>query len=351
MAGAQGLGRSALARIGIPVVVALSASALGTLVGCDRGAPSTASARQAQRAAEPEILVTVPPLKGLVEMVAPAGVRVRALMAPGRSEHGYEFTPADLAAMARADLVVYVGLGLEPAVAKLAQQRALPAVNFADAVGIKGEDSDHHDHEGHVHTEACEHGHGADPHLWLDPVLVEQLLPALSARVRAALEARGPIAPATLAELDERLASARARVKAIDEAYRTELANLPSRAIVTHHAAWGRLAERYNLTVAEVLRPVESAEPDAARVAQVASALRERKASVIFVEPQFSQESARRVAEAAGVGVAVLDPLGSGDWEALMRANLRALVQGLGGGGGGQASPGDSVPASKPSAS
>lgn len=343
MAGAQSFGRSALGQIGL----ALAASAMGTLVGCDRGAPSSASARTVERAAEPEILVTVPPLKGLVEMVAPAGVRVRALMAPGRSEHGYEFTPADLAAMARADLVVYVGLGLEPAVAKLAEQRSLPAINFADAVGIKGEPIP----DDHVHTEACDHGHGADPHLWLDPVLVEQLLPTLSARVRAALEARGPISPATLAELDERLASARARVKAIDGAYRAELANLPSRAIVTHHAAWGRLAERYNLTVAEVLRPVETAEPDAARVAQVASALRERKAPVIFVEPQFSQESARRVAEAAGVGVAVLDPLGSGDWEAMMRANLRALVQGLGGAGGGQASPGDSVPASKPSAS
>ena len=335
MAGAKAFGRSALSRIGIPVLLAVA-----SIAGCDQRAPSS---RAVERAAEPEILVTVPPLKGLVEMLAPPGVRVRALMAPGRSEHGYEFTPADLASMARADLVVYVGLGLEPAVAKLATQRELPALNFADAVGIKGEEIPHD----HVHTEACEHGHGADPHLWLDPVLVEQLLPALSARIRTALEARGPLSPAQIAELDTRLTDARARVKSVDEAYRAGLANLPSRAIVTHHAAWGRLAERYNLTVAEVLRPVENAEPDAARVAQVASALRERKAPVIFVEPQFSQESARRVAQAAGVGVAVLDPLGSGDWEAMMRANLRALVEGL----GGQASPGGSSPAPGPSAS
>ena len=48
---------------------------------------------------------------GQIERAARSTVTV--LMQPGKSEHGYEFTPADVAALATADLVVYVGLGLE----------------------------------------------------------------------------------------------------------------------------------------------------------------------------------------------------------------------------------------------
>src|SRR5882757_8715144 len=69
--------------------------------------------RQPDKAAGLRAVVTIPPLKGLIEPLLPPGTTVTVLMQPGRSEHGYEFTPADMAAMARADVFVYVGLGLE----------------------------------------------------------------------------------------------------------------------------------------------------------------------------------------------------------------------------------------------
>lgn len=306
------------------------------LAGCDRGPTAPTGPLR--------VVVTVPALAGLVKPMLPADAELKILMQPGRSEHGYEFTPTDIAALGRADLVVYVGLGLEPQVRAFLQKRPRESrriLCFAEAVGLQkpGEAVAPHDH---AHDHDHDHAHdenehaGVDPHLWLDPVLVNELLPQLRDQIGAALRERGALDDPARARLDEAAGSTRAVVEAVDREYRERLAPFAGRAIVTHHAAFGRLAERYGLVVAEVLRPLESAEPTPGQIAQVVDAVRSRGVAAIFVEPQFDATAARRVAEAAGVRVGVLDPLGTGDWARLMRANLDSLVSNLGGPPGGE---------------
>lgn len=288
-------------------------------------------------------VVTVPALAGLVGPMLPEGADLKILMQPGRSEHGYEFTPTDIAALGRADLVVYIGLGLEPQVRSFVEKRGNDrrrVVCFAEVLGlqkpgetVKPHDHSHdhaHDHDhAHVEAEEAEH-HAADPHLWLDPVLVKQFIPAVRAQVEAGLRSRNAFDEAAKARLDAAEQQVLAEVAAVDEEYRVKLGPFAGRAIVTHHAAFGRLAERYGLVVAEVLRPIEGVEPSPSQVAQVVEAVRARQVPAIFIEPQFDSTAARRVAEAAGVGIGTLDPLGTGDWAGLMRANLNELVAKLG---------------------
>ena len=121
------------------------------------------------RAAGPiRVVVTVPPLAGLIKPMLPADANVTVLISPGRSEHGYEFTARDIAAMAQADMVFYVGLGLETQVeAYLRDHRSKTRrdISFAQAIGI-GAATETHDDHAHEHEE--EHVHaGPDPHLWL----------------------------------------------------------------------------------------------------------------------------------------------------------------------------------------
>ncbi|MCC6678365.1 MAG: zinc ABC transporter substrate-binding protein [Phycisphaerales bacterium] len=284
-------------------------------------------------------VVTVPALAGLVKPMLPQGAELRILMQPGRSEHGYEFTPTDIAALGRADLVVYIGLGLEPQVRTFIEKRPSESrrvVCFAEVLGLQkpGEAVKPHDHaHDHDHPESAEARHEehayVDPHLWLDPVLVEAFLPALRDQIGAALQARGRLDLGAKARLDEAAGSVQAVVAEVDREYRERLAPFAGRALVTHHAAFGRLAARYGLEIAEVLRPMESAEPTPGQIAQVVEAVKSRGVHAIFIEPQFDASAARRVAEAAGVRVGTLDPLGSGDWAGLMRANLDSLVSNL----------------------
>jgi zinc transport system substrate-binding protein len=313
------------------------------LTSCDSRRDSRAQAPASNVKAETlTAVVTVPPLRSLVEPLLPAGSHVQTLMAPGRSEHGYEFTPSDLAALSGADLVVWVGLGLEPQVdAFIARQAVGPQVRlkFADAVGVSSEgdgpgDSDGHDHD-HGHEHAGSHaesddGHhhgGVDPHLWVDPVLVKKLIPNIQASIQHALERRGQWNDAAQASLADATAKLTQRVDQVDAEYAKRLKPLAGKAIVTHHAAFARLAERYGLRVAAVIRNVEGAEPDAGKLAEVVDAIKRENASAIFIEPQFDASMARRLAESAGVQVGTLDPLGMGDWFATMNANLDELTR------------------------
>ncbi|MBL8991466.1 MAG: zinc ABC transporter substrate-binding protein [Phycisphaerae bacterium] len=294
-------------------VVLAATTAIG---GCrPAGVPDT------DRRGPLRVVVSIAPLKGLVEALVPPGTVVDLLIPPGASEHGYEIPPGRLAAVATADLVVFVGLGLEPQVDALLGQRPNPnrrVVRFDRVAGVEA-DSDDHRHE-HEHDETCDHGHAADPHLWLDPVLVEQLVEALAREVDA-LDTATP--------RERRAARAqelRAKVRGVHDAYGRSLGPLAGRTIVVGHDAWGRLAARYGLkTVA--LKGLTAAEPTPGDLRRAIESIGGDATTTVFVEPQLSPAAAERIARATGARVETLDPLGSGDWFAMMDANLAALVR------------------------
>lgn len=293
--------------------------AAAVLAGC-RPAGGPESGRQGPL----RVVVSIAPLKSLVEALVPPGTVVDLLIPPGASEHGYEIPPGKLAAVATADLVVCVGFGLEPQVDALIQQRPNPArrvVRFDRVAGVEGGSADHgHDHE---HDETCDHGHGADPHLWLDPVLVERLVEAVAREVESLDRETPPDRRAARAE------GLRARVRATHEAYDRVLGPLAGRTIVVGHDAWGRLASRYGLkTVA--LKGLTATEPSPGDLRRAIESIGGEAITTVFVEPQLSPAAAERIARATGARVETLDPLGSGDWFAMMDANLAALRRAFG---------------------
>jgi ABC-type Zn uptake system ZnuABC Zn-binding protein ZnuA len=281
--------------------------------GCERGA-------QAPREPGPvRVVVSIPPLAGLCRALLPDDAEVRVLVEAGRSPHGFEPTPSDIAAIGRADLVVLVGMGIEsflPASVRSGER----VVVMAEAIGVS--EGDAPAHEGHEHA----HGEGdADPHLWLDPVLVERFLPTLAERVGEILPRAG-VGAEGLEAARAAVALQRARVLAIDEAYRRRLAPHAGAAIITQHAAWSRLAVRYGLEVVGVIQPSEAVEPSPGQLAEVIAAGKEHRVRAVFTESQLDARLARRVAEQLGASVGTLDPLGRGDWEAMMQENLDTLV-------------------------
>jgi zinc transport system substrate-binding protein len=276
------------------------------------------------------VVVTIPPVQGLVSPMLPEGSTIRSLMPPGRSEHGYEFTPTDLVALAKADLVVLVGLGLESRIEQELKDRPIQGrivLNLGDALGLVQVAP--HDHD-HAHGEACDHDSTRiDQHVWLDPVLVESLIPKVKESIAAVLDSQGAAA-ATKTSLDEKSQAWTRRVAQMHESYTQRLEPLKGRVLVTHHNAFSRIAQRYGLTIAASIRELDDAEPTPSEVAAAVRAIKSGNVRAVFVEPQMNQAVPRRLAAAAKVKVDVLDPLGDGDWCALMEKNLDALVRGLG---------------------
>lgn len=268
----------------------------------------------------PLVLVEVAPLVGLVRPLIDEAVEVRPIVPAGVSPHGYQLTPSDIADLSRATLVITVGAPLEPSINRAIDQVVSKDAifNIADTLGIDAAACDHPEHN---HGIDESHDHGADPHLWLDPVLMIDFIEP----VADAIAERG-IAHRSQSGYRKSLAAALA---SLDGSFRNELAPFEGRAIVTHHDAFRRIADRYGLKVAEVIRPVSSVEPTPGDLALAAEAVREHGVGAIFTEPQFSDALPKRIASQAGVKIYTLDPVGSEDWINLMRANLRALVAGL----------------------
>lgn len=277
------------------------------------------------------VVVSIPPLVGLVQPLLPPASEVRVLVPAGRSAHGYQPSAEDIKAIAQADAIIFVGLNLESGLVRAV--RGKPVIRASELLGLESGGSsggasgghdhashdDHEDHSGHDH--AHDHGGSGDPHIWLDPVLMAEFVRALPAALPESLRRE---------DSESNAAWLAGKIDEVDSEYRERLAPFAGRSIVTHHASFNRPAERYGLQVAAVLRAIETLEPSPADMAAAVRAIKERGVGAIFVEPQFGMTSAERVAETAGVELVTLDPLGDGNWFALMRSNLDGLVEGLG---------------------
>lgn len=281
------------------------------------------------------VVVTISPLLEAARALAPEGSAVSVLTPPGVSHHNHEPSPSAVASLMDADVVVMVGMMLEPRVEAALKKHPRPwrrLVVFGEVVGPEAAAFGAVcEHEGHEHGHAHDHDHSmGDPHLWLDPTLMEKLVVAMRGAVEGALGSMGRLDDAERARLDAAEARLIEEARAVDEEYRAAIADVASRVIVTHHDAYSRIAARHGLEVAAVIRPIHSVEPTPGAVMEAVEAIRKRGAKVVFIEPQFSSGAATRIAELTGARILTLDPIGNGDWAEMMRANLAALVEGLG---------------------
>lgn len=309
------------ARALLPLAL-LSASAV---FGCGRSLPAP-TAPSAHRESGPlRVVTSIPPLESLAQSLTPSGSQIGSIIAPGQSPHTFEPKPSDLDRLARADLVVIVGLGIEASLPHtvLATTRCL---SMSEALGLAA--ANEHEDSAHDHEESAHEHTGADPHLWLDPALVADFVPILAERVRAAALSAGAT-PTETQTISDHEAALLQTVRSIDAAYRERLAPFAGAAIITQHGAWSRLADRYGLEVVGVIQGAESVEPSAAHIADLLKLARDRHVHAVLTEPQLDSAIARRIAGQLHVPVGTLDPLGSGDWAQTMRANLDALVDAL----------------------
>jgi zinc transport system substrate-binding protein len=228
-------------------------------------------------------------------------VRVRDLTPPGAEPHDLELSTDDVDAILDADLVLYLGGGFQPGVAKAAERSG----HGLDLLGP---------------------GEGDDPHVWLDPVRMTQVVD----RVEGALEAADP---AAAPGFRQRAGAFRAELGQLDAEYRSGLGRCQRRVIVTAHAAFGRLARRYGLEQQALTGISPEAEPDPARLARLADLVKARGVTTVFTERLVSPRVAQALAREAGVGTAVLDPLEGrveGGYTAGMRRDLAVLRTALG---------------------
>jgi zinc transport system substrate-binding protein len=243
------------------------------------------------------------PLAFAAQAIGGPDLDVRNLTPPGAEPHDLELSPADVRQLRSADLVLLLGDGFQPQLEDAAGDGAR-VLRLLD-------------------TDGLERFPNGDPHVWLDPLRYA----VIARRVGVPLY-REPAARAFAA-----------RLRALDQDFRRGLAHCERRELVTSHAAFGYLAQRYGLRQLAITGLSPEAEPTPRQLERVVDRIRETHATTVFVEPLVSPRLADAAAREAGVQTAVLDPLEGltkaeakrgEDYFSRMRANLAALREALG---------------------
>jgi len=284
-----------------------------------------------------KVLASFYPLQYVAEQVGGEHVTVDNLTPPAAEPHDLELAPAQLRDIGLADVVVYLS-GFQPAVDEGVETRAPELlVDAADVVTLEAHPGEHADEGDHEHTEGADdgHDHGAlDPHFWLDPTRLAAVGHAVADQLAQADPENAETYAANAQALEDRLA-------ALDADFAEGLAGCEGATLVTSHAAFGYLAERYGLEQVGIVQLDPEGEPSPARVREIGDVVRDHGVTTIFSETLVSPKVAETLAADLGVSTATLDPLeglspdaptdgsGQADYESVTRANLAALQEGL----------------------
>ncbi|MFF0577441.1 metal ABC transporter substrate-binding protein [Streptosporangium saharense] len=290
-----------------------------TACGSGQAGPAPGTGAQGGRT---DITAAMYPLQWLAERIGGPDTAVTALTKPGVEPHDLELSPVQIAGIERTGLVVYVK-GVQPAVDEAVEQHAADR-GFDAAALVKTlplSDDGEEDEEGHAHDTSY------DPHVWLDPTRMAAIATKLGDRLAEA-------DPAHAKGYRDRAAATVADLTTLDGEMSRGLSTCSSRAIVTSHAAFGYLADRYKLRQIGITGLDPEAEPSPARLAEVANVAKQEKVTTIFSETLVSPKVAEVLSREIGARTAVLDPVESqpanGDYLSAMRQNLSALKTALG---------------------
>lgn len=274
----------------------------------------------ADRAAAPRpsggilVLSSVGPLTLITQAIATGCGQVEPLVAGSGDGHDLHASPADLARLRRARVLVINGFGLEHGLEPMLRAAANPQLRL-----ITSSDG----------VIPARHNGLADPHLWLDPRRVRDQ----ARTIRAGLVAADPDCAGryrTNAQaLDQRLG-------ALDRELARQLAPWRGAILGTPHAFATTFADRYGLrTEAAVRTPEERPTPEDLR--RVMARLRGPGPRALLVEPGQEGGALAGVARDLGLRPTSFDPMETGlvpaagpapeePWASTLRRNTTNLV-------------------------
>lgn len=280
--------------------------------------------------AAPDVVVSIKPVHSLVAAIM-RGVGEPQLIVDGAaSPHTYNLRPSNARKLEKADVVFWVGPGLEAFLEKPLEALASKAtvVELEDAKGLEklpfreGGPFEAHDHgnegheahdghaeeegahnHGHDHAEGHEgHDHGAyDTHLWLDPENAKAMAQTIETALIAADAGNAATYQANTKKLIDDL-------DALDAELRETVKPVKDKPFIVFHDAYQYFEHRYGVKTAGSITVSPETLPGADRVKQMQEKVRQLGATCVFAEPQFEPKLISVITEGTAAKSATLDP-------------------------------------------
>ena len=296
--------------------------------------------------AEIKVVASIKPIHSLASYLM-KGVGTPNLIVDGyASPHGFAMKPSHAKMLQEADLIFWVGEGLEnflekplKSIAKKAEKielleiKGLQKLKFReknifdehddhghkedkhddhghDDDGHKEDDHDDHDHDkdGHKEDDHDDHGHEGhahgeyDPHIWLDPINAKVILNEM---VEHLIENDEKNASIYKSNLDKALKDIDKLISDVKSELNKEIS------FIVFHDAYQYFEERFNVSVLGAFTVNTDIMPGAEQLSEIREIIEHDKVSCIFSEPQFNPDIINTVAKDMKIKTGVLDPLGA----------------------------------------
>ena len=248
---------------------------------------------------KPTIIVTYSVLGAVVKDLVGDQANVIVPIPNGQDLHDWEPSARDIEILNNADLIVKNGLGLEGGMEKAlaqAQEAGVEVFTASDHITIRIVGAG----EGIPSGDPDQVAGAQDPHLWMDPIAMKQVVIALAETLQSDL---GLDVSAQALDLENRLDE-------LDRVIAEKVSGIPAeqRKLVTGHESMGYFADRYDFKVVGAIVPSLStqAEVSASELSALKSLIEEQSVTAIFTELGTPPAVAAAIGEETGIKVVTL---------------------------------------------
>jgi zinc/manganese transport system substrate-binding protein len=254
----------------------------------------------------------------LAKNIGGTHVKIEAIIKPGIDPHEFEPTPSDVKKVAKADLVLFTGKGMEGFLTKLEEAAGVTGkfVNVGEAVPSL--------------TMTEEGRKVEDPHWWHSVENMKQATRLVTDRFEQA-------DPANRGYYEDREKEYLAALNELQRWSRVKVAELPSsrRKLVTSHDALQYFARDYGFTILPVKGISTGEEPSSQHVKEIIGLIRSQGVKAVFFESIENSRAVNQIAAETGArtgGILYSDGLGDTEastYDSMMRHNISTIVDGL----------------------
>ena len=291
---------------------ALLLAACGTPAGDEQAQDGQADESKVQ------VYTTVYPLTYFTERIGAEHVEVQSVYPAGANEHSFEPTQQDMIKLAEADLMLYVGLGLEGFIGKAKDTLKDEKVQFiatSDSItdeeldAAAGPHEDEHEEEAHEAESAEEDGHeghehgSTDPHVWMSPVMSQKL----AASIKESLVEQDPDHAKDYESNYEELV---AELEELDESFVALAERVNNKTFFVSHSAFGYISEPYGFEQIAVAGLNSQDEPSQKELTEIVDLAKKEKIQYIVFEQNVSSNLTEVIQKEVGAEAVEMHNLG-----------------------------------------
>ncbi len=242
-----------------------------------------------------QVSASMYPVTLIVKDIGKDRVVVHTVVPPGVSPHSYVMKPSDARNLKNAAALFFIDNDFDQWISKGKLPVHLHRVSLMSSVPQTLL---------HRFPASSKYPQKTDPHFWLDPRIVQSILPGVAHEL-CSVDAEGcETYKANAEQLSIRLTETEKKMHAV-------LSGIKGKSFIAMHPSMLYMADRFGFQIADVLEKNPGFEPGMKELNELILRGSQKDIHAILSEPQFPKALAQKIARSSGKPLLIFDPIGN----------------------------------------